>query len=255
MSRQDLNGKVAWITGAGSGIGQAAAQTLAKAGVTVVLSGRREEALQETLRTIEQAGGQGAVEVLNIADQARVHEVAERIEQRYGRLDILLNNAGINIVRRNWSDPDLAAWDRLIQININGLYYCVAAVLPLMRRQQDGLIINISSWAGRYNSRVAGVAYGASKHAVLALNASINMEEGQHGIRACAISPAEVATPIMQQRPVQPTEEQLARMLQPDDLAETVLYVAGMPARACVNEILISPTWTRAYFADSERLP
>ncbi|MCB1813562.1 MAG: SDR family NAD(P)-dependent oxidoreductase, partial [Candidatus Competibacteraceae bacterium] len=76
MSRQDLNGKVAWITGAGSGIGQAAAQTLAKAGVTVVLSGRREEALQETLRTIEQAGGQGAVEVLNIADQARVHEVA-----------------------------------------------------------------------------------------------------------------------------------------------------------------------------------
>ena len=124
-----------------------------------------------------------------------------------------------------------------------------------IRRQQDGLIINISSWAGRYNSRVAGVAYGASKHAVLALNASINMEEGQHGIRACAISPAEVATPIMQQRPVQPTEEQLARMLQPDDLAETVLYVAGMPARACVNEILISPTWNRAYFADSERLP
>ena len=105
----------------------------------------------------------------------------------------------------------------------------------------------MSSWAGRYDSYVAGAIYGASKHAVLALNASINIEEGPNGIRACAICPAEVATTILDSRPVPPSAEERAEMLQPEDLAETVLFVARMPARACLNEILISPTANRSY--------
>jgi NADP-dependent 3-hydroxy acid dehydrogenase YdfG len=167
------------------------------------------------------------------------------IAERFGRIDILVNNAGINIGGRHWKDAALDDWDRLIKININGVYYGVAAVLPIMRRQGDGLIINTASWAGKHNSYIAGVAYGASKHAVVAMNATINIEEGRNGIRACAISPAEVATPILDRRPVPVGPEERAKMLQPEDLAETVLYVARLPARACVNEILISPTHNR----------
>ncbi len=245
-----LNGKVAWVTGAGSGIGQAAAGALAAAGAQVVLSGRRKEALDETAAMIGQAGGEGVAARLDVADLEAVQATAGMIEERFGRLDLLLNNAGINVAKRHWDDQDLDDWDRLIRINVNGVQYCVSAVLPMMRRQQEGLIINIASWAGRYNSYVAGPAYGASKHAVLALNATINIEECRNGIRACAICPAEVATPILDRRPVPVPAEVRAKMLQPEDLAETILFVARMPARACVNEILISPTWNR-FFLDS----
>jgi NADP-dependent 3-hydroxy acid dehydrogenase YdfG len=244
-----LDGKVVWVTGAGSGIGQAAACALAAAGARVVLSGRRKEALDETSTIIAQAGGEAIAAPLDVSDLRAVQETAGTIDERFGQLDVLVNNAGINIAGRHWGNQDLGEWDRLLKININGVYYCVSAVLPVMRRQHDGLIINIASWAGRYSSYVAGAAYGASKHAVLALNATINMEECRNGIRACAICPAEVATPILDRRPVPVPAEERAKMLQPEDLAETILYVARMPPRACVNEILISPTWNR-FFLD-----
>ena len=136
-----------------------------------------------------------------------------------------------------------------MRVNVAGVYNAAAAALPAMRRQGDGLIVNIASWAGRHHGYFAGVAYSASKHAVVSLNASINIEESKNGIRACAICPGEVATPILDLRPDPPSEEARALMLQPEDLAETVLYVARMPARACVNEILIGPTWNRSYRA------
>jgi len=244
---ESLEGKVAWITGAGSGIGQASAAALAGAGAKLVLSGRREAALAETAKAIEEAGGTALVAPLDVTDLAAVRATATMIGERFQRLDILVNNAGVNIAERNWSNVDPAQWDPLVKININGVYYCISAVLPIMRGQKDGLIINISSWAGRYEAYLAGAAYSATKHAVLSLNASLNMEECLNGIRACAICPAEVATPILDRRPVPVTAKERARMLQPEDLAETVLYVARMPARACVNEILISPTWNRFY--------
>jgi len=244
---ESLEGKVVWITGAGSGIGQASAAALAGAGAKVVLSGRREAPLAETARTIEESGGTALVAPLDVTDLAAVRATAAMIGERFQRLDILINNAGVNIPERNWSNVDPANWDSLVKVNINGVYYCISAVLPTMRAQKDGLIINISSWAGRYEAYLAGAAYSATKHAVLSLNASLNMEECLNGIRACAICPAEVATPILDRRPVPVTAEERARMLQPEDLAETILYVARMPARACVNEVLISPTWNRFY--------
>jgi NADP-dependent 3-hydroxy acid dehydrogenase YdfG len=244
---ESLEGKVVWITGAGSGIGQASAAALAGAGAQVVLSGRREAALAETAKTIEEAGGSALVAPLDVTDLAAVRATAAMIGERFQRLDILVNNAGVNIAERNWANADPAQWDLLVKININGVYYCISAVLPMMRERKDGLIINISSWAGRYEAYLAGAAYSASKHAVLSLNASLNLEECVNGIRACAICPAEVATPILDRRPVPVSAADKARMLQPADLAETILYVARMPARACVNEILISPTWNRFY--------
>ncbi len=250
-----LTGKVAWVTGAGSGIGRAVAVALAGDGAAIALSGRREAALAETAAEIEGAGGTALAVPLDVADREAVQGAAATIEDRLGAVGILVNNAGVNVGQRHWKNPDLDQWDRLIRTNLNGVYYTVAAVLPAMRQGRDGLIVNIASWAGRYNSYIAGVAYGASKHAVLALNASLNMEECRHGIRACAICPAEVATPILDKRPVPVSQEERAEMLQPEDLAETVLYVARLPARACVNEILISPTANRFYLGTPDAPP
>ena len=240
---RDLNGKVAWITGAGSGIGRAAAEALAGAGVAVVLSGRRAEPLDETAQAITAAGGAASVEPLDVLDAGAVRAVAGRI----GAVDILVNNAGLNVAKRHWEDISDDAFDQVVGVNLNGAFYCARAVLPAMRAQGDGLIVNISSWAGRYDSPITGPAYNAATHGLRAMNATINMDEGPNGIRACAICPAEVATPIMDSRPEPPSAEVRARMLRSEDLGETVLFVARMPAHACVNEILISPTWNRAY--------
>ena len=244
---ESITGKVAWVTGAGSGIGQASALALAGAGAIVVLSGRKEEPLSQTASAAASGGGTAAVAPLDVGDRDAVTAVARKIEKDFGRVDVLVNNAGRNLPQRYWSNADLDGWDELVRINLAGVYNCIAAVLPVMRSQKDGLIINLSSWAGRYDAKAAGVAYSATKHAVLSLNASVNMEEYQNGIRACAICPAEVATPMMDQRPISVSAEERARMLKPEDLADTVLFVAQMPAHVCVNEVLVSPTWNRAY--------
>jgi NADP-dependent 3-hydroxy acid dehydrogenase YdfG len=249
---QDLNGKVAWITGGGTGIGQAAAIALAGAGVCAVLSGRRREPLEETAQKIRQKGGQAEVEPLDVTDSKAVQEVANRIRQRHGRLDILINNAGLNVLDRHWVEVSPEGWDQIIGIDLNGAFYCSFAVLPMMREQRDGLIINISSWAGRFDTYLPGPAYNAAKHAMLAMNASLNIEECANGIRACAICPAEVATPILDARPIPVSAEDKARMLQTEDLGETVLFVARMPSHVCINEILISPTWNRLFIGSDD---
>jgi NADP-dependent 3-hydroxy acid dehydrogenase YdfG len=142
---------------------------------------------------------------------------------------------------------ELEGWDRLVEINLNGVLYCMRAVLPAMRAQKDGCIINVASWAGRHVSKMPGPAYTTTKHAVLALTHSFNMDECVNGLRACCLSPGEVATPILKMRPVVPSEQEQARMLQPEDLGRTIAFVASMPPRVCMNEILISPTWNRGF--------
>ncbi len=242
---RDLNGTVVWLTGAGTGIGRAGAEALAGAGATVVLSGRREAELQEVARTIGAAGGRAEVAVLDVADQLAVAATAERLIADHGRLDILVNNAGINVSGRHWDRIGAADWDRVVAIDLNGAFYCTAAVLPQMRAQGDGLVINVASWAGRHVSRLTGPAYTSAKHGMVAMSQSLNLEEGANGIRACAICPGEVATPILDQRPVPVSDDDKARMLQAEDLGATILFVAQMPGRVCLNEILISPTWNR----------
>lgn len=247
---ESLKNKVAWITGAGTGIGQAAAIALAKNGASVILSGRRIKALEETADIIGSLGATAALEVLDVSDPASVRTTADRIISHYNRLDILVNNAGTNITDRHFARITEEKWNHVINIDLNGAFYCVAAILPVMRKQQDGLIINVSSWAGRFYSHLTGPAYSAAKHGLLALNASINMEECINGIRACAICPGEVSTPIMDQRPEPLDEDVKARMLKAEDLGEAILFVARLPKSVCVNEMLISPTWNRTYIAN-----
>src|SRR3989442_8401198 len=220
---------------------------MAKAGAKVVISGRSEATLKQALKSVK-----GESIACDVGDKAQVAKAAAEIHKRHRRVDILVNSAGINLPKRNFRDVTNEGWDEIVRINLSGMFYCVHAVLPGMRSRKDGVIINVSSWAGRYASTLTGPAYNATKQAVLALTESINMEEGANGIRATSILPGEVATPILEKRPVPPPPEERARMLQAEDLGRTVLFIATLPARACVNEILISPTWNRFYVGGLE---
>jgi NADP-dependent 3-hydroxy acid dehydrogenase YdfG len=253
MPSAELKGKVAWVTGGGSGIGLAGAEELVKAGARVVISGRTEKTNREGERKLKALGDAEAV-LLDVADKKAVAAAAADIEKRHGRIDILVTSAGTNIGggRRNLKTMSVEGWDDVVAINLNGLFYCCYAVLPGMRARRDGLIINISSWAGRYPSVLTGPAYNATKRAVIALSESINMEECMHGIRATSILPGEVATPILEKRPVPPSKEERARMAQPEDFGKAILFVATMPARSCVNELIIAPTWNRFYVGGLE---
>ncbi|TMH45781.1 MAG: SDR family oxidoreductase [Betaproteobacteria bacterium] len=240
MPSNTLDGKVAWITGGGSGIGLAAAIEFAKLGAKVVLAGR-------TRATLEAAAKHAKAEicVCNVGDKHQVAAAASDIHKRHGRVDILVNSAGINLPKRSFRDVSAEGWDEIVSVNLSGMFYCVQAVLAGMRARKDGLIINISSWAGRYASTLTGPGYNATKRAVIALTESINLEECTNGIRATSVLPGEAATPILEKRPVPPTPEVRAKMLQPEDLGRTLAFIATLPPRVCVNEIIISPTWNR----------
>ena len=197
-----LTGKVAWVTGAGSGIGQAAAIALAKEGATVVLTGRRREPLEETAAAIKQAGGKATVKPGDLTKAASVTRIATDIDKKFGRCDILVNNAGLNIVERKWSELTPAGAEQVIDGNLSSAFYCSTAVLPLMRKRKDGVLIHTSSMAGRNPSTLSGAAYSAAKHGVVAMSHTINMEECVNGIRSCVVCPGEVATPILDRRPI-----------------------------------------------------
>ena len=244
---KSLEGKIAWVTGAGTGIGLAGAQALARTGATVVMSGRRGDVLEREAAAIRNAGGKATAETLDVSDAAAVHRVTQSILARHGKVDILVNSAGLNNPQRFWRDQTVESWDQVIRINLDGTFYCTKAVIPSMRTQKDGVVINISSWAGKYTSAMVGAAYNGSKAAVVSLTETINMEECANGIRACAICPAEVATPILDRRPVPPSAEERAKMLQAADLGEAIRWVAEQPPHVCVNELIISPTWNRLY--------
>lgn len=253
MPGAELKGKVAWITGGGSGIGLAGALELAKAGAHVVISGRNARSNESGLAELKKAGSAEAT-LLDVGDRAAVERTAADIEKRHGRIDILVTSAGTNIGggKRNFKTLSLDGWDDVVRINLNGLFYCCYAVLPGMRARKDGVIINISSWAGRYASVLTGPAYNATKRAVIAVTESINMEECANGIRATSILPGEVATPILEKRPVPPSAEERARMAQADDFGKAILFIATMPARTCVNELVMAPTWNRFYLGGLE---
>jgi NAD(P)-dependent dehydrogenase (short-subunit alcohol dehydrogenase family) len=245
-----LQGKVAWITGGGSGIGLAGAIELAQAGCRVVISGRDAAKLAAALRQAEAQGAPpGALSTapLDVADSDAVAQVARELQSRLGRVDILVNSAGINFRKRYWSETDSATFNQVVGVNLNGAMACTLAVLPGMRARREGTVINVASFAGWHYGYLTGPAYTASKAALMALTHAFNIEEGVNGLRATSLCPGEVATPILQQRPVVPSAEEMARMLQEQDMGRTLRFIAEMPAHVCINELVISPVWNRIY--------
>mgnify|MGYP003344375766 FL=1 len=182
-----------------------------------------------------------------------VMKIAKDIEKKYRRCDILVNNAGLNILERQWARLTPAGAEEVIDGNLSSAFYCSSAVLPMMRKQKDGVLIHTSSMAGRNISLLSGPAYTAAKHGVVAMSHTINMEECVNGIRSSVVLPGEVATPILDKRPVPITPAERKRMAQSEDVGELIRYVACQPAHICINEVWITPTWNRGYVASLNR--
>jgi len=248
-----LTGKVAWVTGAGSGIGQAAAVALAKEGAIVVLTGRRKAPLEATAAMIKKAGGTSVSKPADLMKSASVNKVASEIARKYGRLDILVNNAGLNIQQRSWKQLSPAGVDEVVHGNLSSAFYCTSAVLPIMRKNKGGVLIHTSSVAGKVPSLLSGPAYSAAKHGVVAMSHTINMEECVNGIRSCVVCPGEVATPILDKRPIPITPAERKRMAQSEDVGDLIRYIACLPPHIVINEVMINPTWNRGYVASLQR--
>ncbi len=168
-----LKDKIAWVTGAGSGIGRAAAVALAREGAKVILSGRREAPLRDTAAHIEAGGAMADVKAGDLTDAAVAARIAGDICTRFGWLDILVNNAGVNISRRSWAELDASGADQVLDGNLSSAFYCVLAALPIMRGQKDGVLIHTASMAGRSIGPLSGPAYSAAKHGVVGVEPRI----------------------------------------------------------------------------------
>ncbi len=236
-----LAGKTTLIIGGGTGIGAGCALAFAQAGSTVAISGRRLDKLQATAAKFV-----GSPAILCHAGDVSIREQAQELiewaTKTLGRIDIMINCAGINIPKRSMRDLDPADWDKLIQVNATGAFNAMHYVLPQMRSRNDGLIINVSSVAGIRASVLGGVAYSASKFAMTALGTTVAIEEKNSGIRITNVYPGEVETPILDARPVPVSAEHRAKILQPEDIASILVAIAQLPPRAHVAELVIKPT-------------
>jgi len=246
-SNTNLNGKCAIITGGGSGIGKATALLFAKEGATVYILGRRLENLKEVEEEYEKkALNRGKINPVqcDISDAEAVKKSFDTILEKEKSIDILINSAGTNIKERKIEDLSIEGWRSVMDANVNGAFYCIHACLPQMRKQgaSGGLIINVSSVAALRGLPLAGTAYCASKAAMSNMGSTISAEMCEHNIRVCNLCPGEVNTPIIDQRQVVPSQEQRAKMLQPEDCAQAMLMVALLPSHAQVSEIVIKPT-------------
>ncbi len=251
---QDLTGKVVWITGAGSGIGRSTALAFAAAGARVAISGRRADMLGETARLIEGAGGAATVAPADVANAADVTRAHAEIIAALGEVEILVNNAGTNAKRRHWKDLAPEDMARVVDVNLKGPFLCSLAVLPAMRARGGGTLIHVVSNAATGIYAVSGPTYTASKHGARAMSATINAEEGIHGIRSVCINPGEVETPILDTRPQPPGAADRALMVQPEDIAAAAVFAAMLPPRTCMAEMLITPTDNNFYRATAKAI-
>lgn len=248
-----LAGRIVWITGAGSGIGEAAARALAGEGATTILTGRRREPLERVAAHIRLQGAEAYVQPADLMDAAQLRPIGDFIRSTLGRLDILVNNAGLNIRDRHWDKLTPEGIDELVHGNLSQALYCVTVALPFMRAQRDGLLIHTASMAGRFIGSFSGPIYTAAKHGIVAMSHTINMEECVNGIRSTVFLPGEVATPILDQRPNPVGAEERSRMVQPEDCGDLIRYIACLPKHVVMSEVMLAPTWNRTYVANLHR--
>jgi NAD(P)-dependent dehydrogenase (short-subunit alcohol dehydrogenase family) len=238
---ESISGRVAVIVGAAGGLGHAIARRLAAAGCRLALLDLDRSALEQAAAALP-AEAEALPLHADITDAAAVREAARAVSERFGRADILVNAAGINTRERTLDDMSPEQWERVIAVDLNGVFHCVREFLDIMRRGGGGVIVTIASTAALLASAGAGTHYSAAKRALLSLTESINIEQGRHGVRACALSPGEVNTSLVDRRPNPPGPERRAAMLQPVDVAEAVYYIVTRPARVTVGELVLWPS-------------
>ena len=237
----ELAGKVVAVTGGGTGIGAGIAKALAEEGCRVTVGGRRLEKLQEFAASVT-SEHEIRGHVIDVADDDSVSAFFSDVRDNVGEVDILVNSAGINIQKRTMAEMIPEDWHRVMQINGSGAYRCMCQVLPQMRARRDGLVINISSVAGKRALTLGGVAYCASKFAMTALGTAVSNELRDEGVRITNVYPGEVNTPILDNRPTPVSQEHKDSILQPEDLASVIVSICKLPPRANVPEIVIKPT-------------
>jgi len=236
-----LAGKTALITGGGSGIGLEVARLFVAEGCRVAISGRDEAKLK---RAADSLGGGDKI-IFHAADVSQPDAVSSMVQDvtaRLSRIDILVNNAGVNVKERTMRELTPVSWQYLVGGNLDGAYHCMHAVLPQMRQRKDGLIINVNSIAGKRANPLGGTAYIAAKFGLRGLALAVAAEEKANGIRISSIYPGEVDTPILDNRPTPVSAEQRKAILQPADVAAAVLFIATMPGRAIIPELIITPS-------------
>ena len=237
-----MNTKVAIVTGASSGVGRATALSLAKAGYNVALIARRADRLQQIVSDAQtDVRTRLHPHPADIADKPAVTAIVQNLVARFQRIDALVNAAGTNIPDRSLAQLTDEKLKAVMDANLTGALNLLQAVLPAMRKQQGGTIVNINSIAGQNASVLSGAAYVMSKFALRGLTQSINAEEAQHNIRATSIFPGDINTELLEKRPTIPPPQAREKMLQPQDIADCVLLAIQLPPRAVIEELRITP--------------
>lgn len=235
-----LEGQIAIIVGASSGMGRAAALAFVAEGAKVAVSARRGAELRALVAEITKSGGEAIALAADVSKRPDVDAVVQATVERFGRVDVLVNCAGVNTRNRQLALVDQAGWDRIIGINLTGAFHCIQAVLPRMREQKGGLIIHVSSISALWGD-ASGAAYQASKHGIVGLANATMMEERLNGIRVTVIYPGLCDTPILNNRAVPPTPEQRNLMMKPEDIAQACVFAASLPRRTYVSDLVLMP--------------
>jgi clavulanate-9-aldehyde reductase len=241
----DLSNQVVAVTGASSGIGEATALACARAGASVALAARRSERIEALAERISSEGGRAIAVPTDVGEESQARAFVERAHEELGRLDVLVNNAGVMLLGPIENAPT-EEWRRMIHANVFGVLYCTHAALPLMKAQGSGHILNVSSVAGRFARAGSGV-YNLTKFGVGAFSESLRQEAVPMGVRVTLIEPGAVATELPDHN--RPEIKQMiagvladVTPLESEDIANAVLYAIGAPANVAVNEVLIRPS-------------
>jgi NADP-dependent 3-hydroxy acid dehydrogenase YdfG len=233
--------KTAVITGGGSGVGQAIALKLVQQGWRVAIIGRRAETLQETVKLAGSHASNITLHVCDIGNAEAVAAMGKQVLAKFGEVEVLVNAAGTNVPQRALEVLSLEDYHAMIATNLHGAYYCVQAFLAQMRTRNSGTIINIVSDAGKQASPKAGPGYVMSKFGLAGLTQSINAEERANGIRACAVFPGDIDTPLLNKRPQVPDATARARMMRAEDVADCAMFCINLPPHVIVEELLVRP--------------
>lgn len=241
-----LAGKVAVVTGGGSGVGKAVAALFLREGARVMIAGRDKAKLDAAAKELN-GGANLAVQPCDVSHADQCSALIDAATKTFGRVDILINNAGTNIKARTIRELTPESWDAMIRANLDGAFYCTKAVLTQMFERKDGVIVNVVSVAGKRANPLGGAAYVASKFGMGGLGLVLSNEEKDSGVRVSNIYPGEIDTPILVQRPTPVSEQQRAVILKPEDVAEAVLFVTALPAHVSIPELVIKPS-VQQYF-------
>ena len=246
----DLEGQVAAITGASSGIGEATAIAFARAGAKVSLAARRADRIEALAKKIADQGGQAEVFPTDVGREDEARAFIDGTRERLGRVDILVNNAGVMLLGPVIG-ADTAEWRRMVEVNMLGLLYCTHAVLPIMGEQGSGHIVNVSSVAGRH-ANFGSAVYNLTKFGVNGFSEALRQELTPANVRVTVIEPGFVATELqshnthpMVLEAMERMREEIGEPLEPEDIAEAILYAVASPRRVSVNEVMVRPTGQR----------